>query len=150
MNDRWSAFVRSVRTLVQGAITAGAVAAWEALHSAWTGGTFNVRLLTMAALAAGAGAVATYFFNIVAPRLGVAGSPSWEALVRSGRTLLQALVGVTAIAIGDSVYATWTGGNHDPRDILMAAIAAVGTAVVAYLHNLFQRYEDRSQSGHES
>jgi hypothetical protein len=146
MQDRWNAFVRSVRTLVQGAITAGAVAAWEALHSAWTGGTYNVRLLTMAMVAAGAGAVVTYVFNLIAPRLGVTDSPSWEAFVRAGRTLVQTLVGVGAVALWDAVYATWTGGNHNPRDIVAAGAAAVGTAVVAYLHNLIQRFEGERAS----
>lgn len=135
---KWEAWVRSVRTLVQGALAAGAIASWEALHTAWTDGTYNPRLLTMAGVAAFAGAISTYVFNRFAPELGVPGSKSKEAFVRMARTLVQGLAGVAAVALWDSLYATWTSGVTNPRDLAVAASAAVVTAVVAYLHNLVQ------------
>lgn len=135
---KWEAWVRSVRSLVQGALAAGAIASWEALHTAWTSGTYNPRLLTMAGVAAAAGAVSTYVFNLFAPKLGESGSKTAEAFVRMGRTLVQGLVGVAAVALWDSLYATWTSGVTNPRDLAAAATAAVVTAVVAYLHNLVQ------------
>jgi len=141
MGNTWSAFVRAVRTAVQGALAAGAIAAWEAAYTAWQGGTYNPRLLAMAIVTAGAGAVVTYLWNLTAPKLGLSGSPSVEALVRAGRTLAQAVVGVAFVALWDSLYAAWAGGVHNPRDLAAGTVAAVVTAVVSYLHNLVQRYE---------
>ncbi len=143
---KWEAFVRSIRTLVQGALAAGAIAAWDALYATWQGGTYNPRVLTMAAVAAASGAVSTYVFNLVAPKLGESGSKSREAFIRAGRTLVQAVVGVATVALWDSLYVTWTSGVHNPRDIAIAAGAAVATAVVSYLHNLVQPAKTTGQN----
>lgn len=136
MKDRWEAFVRAVRTLVQGAGAAAAVAAWEAVSAAWSGGTYNARVLAIAAATAAASAVITYVYNLVAPHVGETGSASAEALVRAGRTLVQTLVGVAAVALWESVSAAWAGGVHNPRDLIVAGATAAGASVLAYLHNL--------------
>lgn len=145
MGAQWSALVRAVRTAVQGALAAGAIAAWEAAYTAWEGGTFNGRLVAMAVITAGAGAVITYLWNIVAPKLGLVDRPSVEAFVRAARTLAQAVVGIALVALWDSIYAAWLGGTHNPRDLAAGAVAAVVTAVVAYLHNLVQSYKGDAQ-----
>ncbi len=135
----WNAFVRAFRTFVQGAVTVGAFAAWEAVWTAWQGGTYNARLLTMAGLTALVGAVVTYVYNIISPKIGMGDrSLSTDALLRAGRTIIQTVVAVGLVAGWDSVYATVTGGNYNPRDVTVAAVAAVSTAVISYLHGLIQ------------
>lgn len=134
----WEAVVRAVRTFVQGAVAAGAVAAWEAGWTATQGGTFNPRLVVMAAVTAFAGAIVTFVWNWLAPRVGLPASPSLEALARAGRTVAQAIVAVGMVAVWDSVYATVTGGNYNPRDIVAGAVAALVMSVVAYAHTLIQ------------
>lgn len=138
MGTKWEALVRAVRTFVQGAVAAGAIAAWEAGWTATQGGTFNPRLVVMAAVTAFAGAVVTFAWNHVAPKLRLSGSPSGEALARAGRTLAQAVVAVGLVAAWDSVYATVAGGNYNPRDIAAGAVTALVMSVVAYLHTLIQ------------
>lgn len=138
MNVKWEAFVRAFRTFVQGAVAAGVIAAWEAGYTAVQGGTYNPRLVIMAAVTAASGALVTYGFNFLAPKVGIVGAGSVEALVRALRTVVQTVVAVGLVALWDSVYATVTGGNYSPRDVVAAAVAAVATAVMSYLHNLVQ------------
>lgn len=135
MGDRLSALVRALRTFAQGLAAAVLVAGGEALHTALTAGQFNVRFVVMAVLTAAVGAAVTYAYNVIAPKVGVSGSASWEGLLRAGRTLVQTVVAVGLMAGWDSVYATVTGGNYNPADIAKGAVAAVVTAAVAYLHN---------------
>lgn len=135
MREDLSAFVRALRTFGQGLIAAVLVAGGEALHTALTSGAFDPRFVVMAVLTAVVGAAVTYAYNIIAPKVGVEGSPSLEGLLRAGRTLVQTVVAVGLMSGWDSVYVTVTGGNYNPADIAKGAVAAVVTSVVAYLHN---------------
>jgi Ni,Fe-hydrogenase I small subunit len=90
----------------------------------------------MAAVTAFAGAVVTFVWNWLAPRVGLTGTPSLEALARAARTVAQAVVAVGLVAVWDSVYATVTGGNYNPRDIVAGAVTALVMSVVAYAHTL--------------
>lgn len=136
--DRLSAFVRALRTFVQGLGAVALVAAWEAGYTAIQGGTYDPRLLVMAIVTAVSGAVVTFLFNKLAPAAGEPGSPSWEGLIRAARTLLQAVIAVGLVAGWDSVYATVTSGNYNPADIAKAAVVAAVMAVVSYLHNVVE------------
>jgi len=135
MREDLSAFVRALRTFGQGLVAAVLVAGGEALHTALTSGAFDPRFVVMAVLTAVVGAAVTYAYNIIAPKVGIEGSPSLEGLLRAGRTLVQTVVAVGLMSGWDSVYVTVTGGNYNPADIAKGAVAAVVTAVVAYLHN---------------
>lgn len=134
MREGMSAVVRALRTFAQGVIAAALLAGGEALHTVLTSGAFNLRFGAMAVLTAMVGAGVTYVYNIIAPRAGVDGSPSWEGLLRAGRTLVQMVVAIGLMAAWDSVYASVTDGVYNPNDIVKGALAAVVTAVVAYLH----------------
>lgn len=136
MGERFSAVARAIRTFVQGAIAAGALAAVEAVHTAITSGTFNPRFVVMAAITAIVGAVVTYVFNVVAPR-GTTATPSVEGIVSFVRTAIQTIAAVGLVAAWDAGYALITGGNFNPADLGKAALAAGATAVIAALHNMF-------------
>lgn len=136
MADQLSAFVRALRTFVQGLGAVALVAGWEAVYTAVQGGTYDPRLLIMAAVTAVSGAVVTYLFNKIAPVVGDPSSPSLEGLLRAARTLAQTVIAVGLVAGWDSVYATVTGGNYNPADIAKAAVVAAVMAVVSYLHNV--------------
>lgn len=138
MGDRFSAFVRALRTFVQGLGAVVLVAGWEAGYTALQGGTYDPRLLTMAVLTAVVGAGVTYVYNKIAPAHGMTGPATREGLLRALRTLVQTVVAVGLVAAWESVYAAVTGGMYNPADIAKAAVAAAVTAVVAYLHNTFE------------
>ncbi len=138
MGDRFSAFVRALRTFVQGLGAVVVVAGWEAGYTALQGGTYDPRLLTMAVVTAVAGAGVTYVYNKIAPAYGMTGPATREGLVRALRTLVQTVVAVGLIAAWDSVYASITGGLYNPADIAKAAVVAAVTSVVAYLHNTIE------------
>lgn len=138
MADQLSAFVRALRTFVQGLGAVALVAGWEAVYTAVQGGTYDPRLLTMAGVTAVSGAVVTYLFNKIAPVVGDPSSPSLEGLLRAARTLAQTVIAVGLVAGWDSVYATVTGGNYNPADIAKAAVVAAVMAVVSYLHNVVE------------
>jgi hypothetical protein len=138
MGEGLSALVRALRTFLQGLAAAVLVAGGEALHTALTSGSFDLRFAVMAVITAAVGAAVSYAYNVIAPRVGVSGSPSWEGLLRAGRTLVQTVVAVGLMAGWDSIYATVTGGNYSPADIAKGAVAAVVTAVVAYLQVTFE------------
>ena len=135
MAEGLSALVRALRTFGQGLGAAALVAGGEALHTALTSGTFDPRFVLMAVLTAVVGAAVTYAYNVIAPRVGVVGSSSLEGLLRAGRTLVQTVVAVGLMAGWDSLYASWTAGTYNPADIAKGALAALVTAVVAYVHN---------------
>lgn len=149
MGERLSALARSLRTFVQGAVAAGALAAWEAAYTSVSGGTFDPRIVVMGVVTAVTGAVVTFAYNKIAPRLGLAESPSLEALIRAGRTLLQAAIAVGLVAIWDAGYAAITAGVFNPADIGKAAVAAAVTAVAAYLHNFFDAKAAENRGGPE-
>jgi hypothetical protein len=136
MGDRFSAVVRALRTFGQGLVAAVLVAGGEALHTALTSGaTFDPRFIVMSVVAAVVGAAVSYAYNVIAPKAGVEGPATLEGLARAFRTLVQMVVAVGLTAAWDSVYVSVTGGNYNPRDIAMAALAAVVTAVTAFVHN---------------
>jgi hypothetical protein len=135
MGDRFSAVVRALRTFAQGLAAAVLVAGGEALHTAVTSGTFDPRFIVMSVLAAVVGAAVSYAYNVIAPKAGVEGPATLEGLARAFRTLVQMVVAVGLTAAWDSVYVSVVGGNYNPRDIAMAALAAVVTAVTAFVHN---------------
>lgn len=137
MREDISALVRALRTFGQGLVAAVLLAGGEALNTALGSGSFDPRYLVMGVLTAVVGAAVTYAYNVIAPKVGIEGSPSLEGLLRGLRTLAQAVVAVGLMAGWDSVYATVTGGNYSPADIAKGAVAAVVTAVVAYVHNVF-------------
>lgn len=142
MGERFSAVARAIRTFVQGAVAAGALAAAEAVHTAITSGTFNPRFVIMAVITTVVGAVVTYVFNVVAPR-GTTAPPSVEGIVAFVRTGIQTIAAVGLVAAWDAIYALITGGVFNPADLGKAALAAGVTAVVAALHNMF----DSNNSG---
>ncbi len=136
MGERFSALVRAIRTFVQGAIAVGVLAAAEAVHTAITSGSFNMRYVVMGVITAVVGAVVTYVFNVVAPR-GTTATPSVEGIIAFVRTAIQTIAAVGLVAAWDAVYALVSGGVFNPGDLWKAAIAAGGTAIVAALHNTF-------------
>src|SRR5687767_9173007 len=121
MGERFSAVARAIRTFVQGALAAGALAGAEALHTALSGGTFNPRFVVMGVITAVVGAVVTYVFNVVAPRGGTAPA-TVEGLVSFVRTAIQTIAAVGIIAAWDAVYALMTAGNFNPGDLWKAAL----------------------------
>jgi hypothetical protein len=135
MGDRFSAVVRALRTFAQGLAATVLVAGGEALHTALTSGSFDPRFVIMAVVASVVGAAVSYVYNIIAPKAGVEGPATVEGVVRAFRTLVQMIVAVGLTAAWDSVYVSIIGGNYNPRDIGMAALAAVVTAVTAFFHN---------------
>lgn len=135
MGDRFSAVVRALRTFVQGMVATVAVAGTEALHTAVTSGSFDPRFIVMSVVAAVVGTAVSYAYNVVAPKAGVEGPATLEGLARAVRTLVQMVIAVGLTAAWDSVYVSVVGGNYNPRDIGMAAVAAAVTSVVAFVHN---------------
>lgn len=145
MGERFSAVARAIRTFVQGALAAGALAAAEAVHTAITSGSFNPRYVIMAIITAIVGAVVTYVFNVVAPR-GTTAPPSVEGIIAFVRTAIQTIAAVGLVAAWDATYALVSGGVFNPADLGKAALAAGVTAIVAALHNMFDsRSNGRAQ-----
>lgn len=134
MGERFSAVVRAIRTFVQGAIATGVIAGVEAINSALTSGQFNMRFVVTGVVTAFVGAVITYVFNVVAPRVTVA-APGLEGLIAFVRTLIQTAAAVGLVAAWDAVYALMTSGHFVVGDLWKTALAAGTTAVVAYVHN---------------
>ena len=132
----FEATVRAVRSLVQGALAAGAVAAWQAVQAASEGSAFQPRILAVAVATAFVIAAVSYVYNIVAPRLGLADSVSTIALVRAGRTLLAGAVSTGLMAAWEAGYSAVQAGTFSPWIFLTAAASAAVTTVVAYVYNL--------------
>lgn len=138
MRARLEALARAGRSLVQGAVAAGAVAAWQAAQAAFSGSGWQPRIIVVAAVTAAVTAGASFVYNTVAPRLGLAGSPNVEAFVRAGRTLLAGAVSTGLLAGWEAAYSAWQSGSYSPWIVGSAAATAAGTAVVAYVHTLIQ------------
>lgn len=134
MGERFSAVARAVRTFVQGALATGVIAVVESINTAMTSGQFNMRFVITGIVTAFVGAVVTYVFNIVAPRVTVA-APGLEGLIAFVRTLIQTAAAVGLVAAWDAAYALMTSGTFVLGDVWKSALAAGTTAVVAYLHN---------------
>lgn len=138
MRARFEAVARAVRSLVQGAVAAAAVAAWQAGQAAFTDAGWQPRILVVAAVSAFITAVVSYVYNAVAPRLGMNGSPSVEAFIRAGRTLFAGAVSTGMLAAWDAASSAWQSGAFSLWVVGSAAVTAGVTAVVAYVHTLVQ------------
>lgn len=67
MNVKWAAFVRAVRTFVQGLLATVAAAVVQAVYVAMEGGQYNPKILVTLAVGAAVTAVVTYLYNLLAP-----------------------------------------------------------------------------------
>lgn len=133
---RFEAIARALRSLAQGAVAAGAVAAWQAGQAALEGGGFQPRIIVVAAATAGVTATVSYVYNLLAPRFGISGSPRVEALVRAGRTLLAGAVSTGLLAGWEAAYSAYQSGAYSPWIVGTAAVSAAVTAGVAFVYNL--------------
>jgi len=69
VNVQWEAFVRALRTFLQGLIATALVAAWDAVSVALESGAgLDVRRLITVAVGAALAAVVAYVMNLIAPR----------------------------------------------------------------------------------
>ena len=68
MNVNWEAFVRALRTFVQGLLVTALAAAWEAAQVAVQANGFDVRVVLTAAIFAFVTAAVTYVYNLINPR----------------------------------------------------------------------------------
>jgi hypothetical protein len=68
MSVNWEAFMRALRTFVQGLLVTGLTAAWEAAQAAVAANGFNAKLVLTAAVFAFVTAVVTYIYNLISPR----------------------------------------------------------------------------------
>ncbi|TQS29115.1 hypothetical protein [Microbispora sp. KK1-11] len=136
--DRIEALARAARSLVQGAIAAGGVAAWLALQTALAGGEFQPRIVIVAVVTAFITAAVSYLYNSIAPRLGIAGNPRIEALVRALRTLLAGAISTALLAAWETMYSAAQAGTFSPWVLGTAAASAGVTAFVAFVHNLLR------------
>lgn len=65
----WEAFIRALRTFVQGLIATGLIAAYDAVMAALNNGDgLDPKKLGAAALAAFVASVVAYIMNVIAPR----------------------------------------------------------------------------------
>ncbi|WP_327047304.1 hypothetical protein OG320_05265 [Microbispora sp. NBC_01189] len=136
--DRFEAIARAARSLVQGGLAAGGVAAWLALQTALTGADFQPRIVIVAVVTAFITAAVSYVYNAVAPRLGLAGNPSVEAFVRAARTLLAGAISTALLAAWEAMYSAAQAGSFSPWVLGSAAASAGVTALVAFVHNLLR------------
>jgi hypothetical protein len=131
----FEALARAARSLAQGAVAAGAVAAWQAGQAALQGGGFQPRIVVVAVVTAFVTAAASYGFTVVAPYLGATG-PGLEALVRAGRTLLAGAVSAGLLAGWEAIYSAAQSGSFSPWILGTAGATAAVTAAVAFVHNM--------------
>lgn len=68
MSVNWEAFMRALRTFVQGLLATGLMAVWEAAQAAVSANGFNVRVVLTAAVFAFVTAAVTYVYNLISPR----------------------------------------------------------------------------------
>jgi hypothetical protein len=134
MSKRLEAVARAVRSLFQGALAAGAIAAVTAVQTVMGDGSFQLRVVVVAAVSAFVTAAVSYVFTVVAPYAG-SSSPAVEAFVRGLRTLIAGAVSTGIIAGGDAAVTAIRGGEYAPWVLASAAVAAGATAVVAFVHN---------------
>lgn len=134
MKKRLEAAARALRSLFQGALAAGAIAAVTGAQDAMGGGAFQARVIAVAAVTAGVTAAVSYVFTVVAPYVG-SSSSALEGIVRALRTLLAGAISIGLVAAGEASYSAIQGGSFSPWVVAAAAWSAATTAVVAFVHN---------------